>query len=1450
MKTTKRTRLLLFIALFSPFLSFTNLPEELETGELYRPVFLKNEGQWESDILFRSITNGLKVAFLKDRVVFQHTAEQESEHQEVEYPNAYARAEAKSRDTLTVVVWSMEFQGANPLASPTAENPHPSVYSYLLGNDPDKWKTKIAESEVIWYRDLYPGIDLKFYFSAGRLKYDYIISPGADPAQIQVAYEGIGQLEISPGKGLKIHTASGVHEEAAPYAWQQTGEGRVEVQAAFVLTDEKSYHFQLSGYDPDLPLVLDPLFLGWASYGANFATMDAYCFASSVGPTGEVMIVGHTNPNMLITPGVFQPVSGGLTDGYVMKFSADGSTLLAVTFLGGAGFDFLYGIETDSVGNHYLTGYSGSVNFPWTPGAYSTVLAGTSDGVVVKMNADLTGVIYGTFLGGADTEILYDIELMPGGEVIVCGETRSGNFPVTAGAWITTFPGVTTGFISRLNANGTGLSYSTYIGGAGVAKVVDIFPFDNGKIAFVGNVDGTFPVPITAYQPAYSGSTDIIVGILNPTASGLIGATYLGGAGADYGNGIAVTENGEIWAGGTVSGGFVTSSGAMQTSNAGIYDIGMAHLNANLTSMIAGTFIGGSFADNLSDIEVAPDGSVFVSGYTNSSNFPISGPCVFQTNNAGASDNVIFQLLPDCSGFGIGGSTYFGGSSADYYNPDLSWDTTSAAKMLAFSGTTHSLNFPATAGAAFTTNLTGGDDSPTVGKFLTPIFSLGEDRVNCNTGSSLDSLNAWIPGGTYLWSTGDTTPAIAIPGSGQYWVQAQVPGCSTIYTDTIFIVMDSIGIAEIGSDSTYCGNDSVTFSTVLSGFPGTAVSFQWSTGDSTPTLTIDTSGTYWVQVSTVFGCSDSDTVVVDILPAPEVQVSPGITICGPANVPISGSSIGIPALFGWNTGDSTTNITVSNSGVYWFEATAPNGCTDADSVVVQINAPPVLNLGPDITACNSTPVTLDAGAGWTQVIWGGGLGTGQTLQVTSPGFYVCYVTDSSGCGALDTIEVSFEAAPTPALGPDIIECEGIPVVLSPGTVGTSLLWSDGSTGPVLFPTTSGTYWVEVTSAIGCTGRDSVNIIFEPIPVPDLGPDQVHCDGETLILSPGITGTAYQWSTGQTTQTISVTQNGIFAVTVTNAAGCVGSDEIEVNFIPAPQIDLGNDQTVCAPGFVTLDASGSNGTSWQWSNGYVANAITVNQSGTYSVTVTNAGGCTATDQVTLDFIPSPVPDLKENLLICDSQTVYLMANVSGVNFQWSTGDFGPVLAVNAPGLYAVTVTDTNGCQGTDQVTVGADVTPAPYLGEDRYICGIKPQELYVSAQNAQISWFNGQSGPKTTVFEAGWYEVTVTNQCGSGTDSVRIEMDPHGGNLYYPNAFTPNGDGINDFFEISAPEESYHLEIFDRWGKLMFESFTPQSSWDGKWEQNDAAEGVYVFVLEYLDCRNKVMHGVGNLTLYR
>lgn len=537
-------------------------------------------------------------------------------------------------------------------------------------------------------------------------------------------------------------------------------------------------------------------------------------------------------------------------------------------------------------------------------------------------------------------------------------------------------------------------------------------------------------------------------------------------------------------------------------------------------------------------------------------------------------------------------------------------------------------------------------------------------------------------------------------------------------------------------------------------------------------------------------------------------------------------SAGTYTSYVWSTGAASSNISVNATGTYSVLATDASGCTGLDTMEVVINSLPSVNLGNDTIQCGGN-VTLSAGShvGYS---WSTG-SVASSISVANSGTYSVTVTDTNGCEDSDDVLISI-GLPSVDLGNDTAQCGGA-VNLSADNF-TSYLWSTGSTSSSISAANSGTYSIIVTDSNGCTDTDDVDVTINSLPSVNLGFDKEQCAG-TVDLDAG-NFTSYSWSTGSITGTINVVSTGTYTVTVVDSNGCSNSDTINITIHSLPEVDLGNDTTLCG-GNLTLVGGTITSQSYAWTTGFITSSIVVSSSGLYSVTVTDANGCDQTDDIEVtihtpetDFLPTAADMCAGDML--DAGT--------GSSYVWSSGATSQSIAVSSSIIYSVTKLDTNGCSVSDAVNV--TIIPLP-IAEFSFSIYNKTSTTFrtdfinISSNQDSVHWDFGNGSTNdlnspSANFNTGSYEVTliVINDCGEDTIIKTVAFiagvneELFGDIKVFPN---PSSD-----FLMIVSEGDLNLDkvkLFDVYGKEVISwSSDIKTNQEVKLNTSELASGTY------------------------
>lgn len=634
-------------------------------------------------------------------------------------PSQKSATDRGQRDEETVL--RMEVVGADSGARADGQAELRGKSNYFIGNDPTKWRTNVPNYSEVKYHNVYPGVDLIYYGNQGQLEYDFVVQPGADPGKIllDVGAESIPganstrseSLRITENGNLLVSAGGGEVVFQKPTIYQPRtndeprGTDRQVIEGKYVLVGKHQVGFQVPAYDHTQPLVIDPTMVYSTYLGGN--TWDKVN-SIAVDGSGHAYVTGKTiSSNFSTTPGVYRKtLNGRATDVFITELNSTGSGLVYSTYLGGSGDDEALGITLDASGNAYVTGWTASSDFPTTAGVVQkTFGGGYSDAFVTKMNATGSALVYSTYLGGSNYDEGHGIAIDALGNAYVTGLSYSSNFPIIAGAFQSTLHGLDDAFVSKLNPTGSALVYSTYLGGNSYDQGNGIAVDASGNAYVTGySYSSFFPTTHGALQTKWRGGFDAFVSKLNASGSALIYSTYLGGGADDFGYGIALDSSGNAYVTGkSYSSNFPTTAGSFQATlsgaGGGFADAFVAKLNPAGAALVYSTYVGGTNADAALGIAVDSLGDAFVTGDTNSTNFPTT-PDALQTKNGGLEDAFVAELNP--AGSALLYSSYIGGSNTEG-GCAIAVDTSGKAYVAGWSNST---NFPTSAGA-FQTALPG-----------------------------------------------------------------------------------------------------------------------------------------------------------------------------------------------------------------------------------------------------------------------------------------------------------------------------------------------------------------------------------------------------------------------------------------------------------------------------------------------------------------------------------------------------------------------------------------------------------------------------------------------------------------------------------------------------------------------------------------------------------------------
>jgi hypothetical protein len=579
--------------------------------------------------------------------------------------------------------------GANARPVVEGQQELPGRSHYFVGSDRKRWRKDVPQYARVEYKDVYPGVSLAYYGNQGQLEYDFVVKPGADPGSIRLGIEGADEIKVDADGNLHVCLPGGEMLQRAPVVYQEISGTRKLIAGRFVLRGRAEVGFEVGPYVTGRQLVLDPVliystYLGGSAEDLGHVAVDA---------SGSAYVAGYTTSTDFPTANALQAENHGFYDAFVAKLNPAGSALVYSTYLGGSISEYATGIAVDASGNAYITGSTTSTDFP-TANALQAEHGGLYDGFVAKLNSAGSALVYSTYLGGSGYDQGNGIAVDGAGSAYVTGYTSSTDFP-TANAVQPEKRGSDTeydAFVTRLNAAGSTLAYSTYLGGSAYDQGNGIAVDASGGAYLIGYTNSTdFPIA-NALQAENGGAVDAFLTKLDAAGSALVYSTYLGGSADDIGSGIAVDASGNPYlTGRTFSTDFPTRN-PFQAANGGGVDAFVTRLNAEGSSLVYSTYLGGSADDAAADIAVDASRHAYITGYTISTNFPTRNP--LQAAKHGAFDAFVAKFNTTVAGATTVGSlmysTYLGGSGNDF-GSSVAVDGSRNAYV---SGSTASTDFP------------------------------------------------------------------------------------------------------------------------------------------------------------------------------------------------------------------------------------------------------------------------------------------------------------------------------------------------------------------------------------------------------------------------------------------------------------------------------------------------------------------------------------------------------------------------------------------------------------------------------------------------------------------------------------------------------------------------------------------------------------------------------------
>jgi hypothetical protein len=670
--------------------------------EFYRSLplsFEANQGQFDTQVKFSSRGHGYSL-FLTPReaIMVLRTSQATTVSQDDFFGSGETNSDADNPavDGLEQAMVRMQLVGGNFTPIISGLDVLPGKVNYLIGNDSSAWQTDVATFSKVEYKDVYPGINLVYYGNQQQLEYDFVVNPGANPSTIALNFVGVDNIEIDEDEAVNLRIGSANVRLQKPIIYQEILGAKKPIMGSYILLENSQVGFQVNAYDLTRPLIIDPVVI-YSTFWGGSSGEAAHSVITDLD--GNVYITGVTSSPDFPVQNPLKTYENEFGDVFVSKLSADGSSLLYSTYLGGSNEDIAFGIGVDSLNNIFVAGSTESDNFPMQNPTQST-RGGQPDAFVLKLNSLGSAIVYSTYLGGALDDAARAIEVTSDGSAYVTGFTASLDFPVL-NAFQDTNRGRVDGFVTKFDSVGVP-GFSTYLGGSGDDGATGIAIHDvTGDIYVAGGTESTnFPVS-NAYQPIHNGANDIFVSRFNSSFDTIVYSTYVGGAGSEVASDIAIDLEGNAYVAGSESpgpGGFPMVN-AFQPTHYGDFEGVVFKLSSSGSSLIYSSYLGGTLGDQVHGIAVNDDQEVYLTGSTQSkADFPVINAFQPESGDAscqaacGGKDAFITRVSAD--GSHLLSSSYVGGVGADEawdLTVDPQGDVIMVGQTFAFSSTQ---NFP------------------------------------------------------------------------------------------------------------------------------------------------------------------------------------------------------------------------------------------------------------------------------------------------------------------------------------------------------------------------------------------------------------------------------------------------------------------------------------------------------------------------------------------------------------------------------------------------------------------------------------------------------------------------------------------------------------------------------------------------------------------------------------
>ncbi len=1020
--------------------------------------FIENRGQWPEEVRFLARTPGMQTWVTNSAIVY--------DLYRIGPPSAVPSSEAAAPGKTGIEVsairegHSIRMQLGGRAAEISPGQKLDEYHNYLYGNDPDQWYAGVPLYAELRHRDLQPGIDTRLYFEQGRVRYDYVLKPFADPHSIRLRFDGVDRIAIDRSGELLLSTSLGELRHRGLYAYQRIGDAEHPVECAFRLLPDGGVGFEIGTYSQAHDLVIDPLIYstilgGTGSDDANDIVADRFENAYITGLT--------SSDDFPTTVGAYKrELKGANTDVFVAKYNPGGVRIFS-TYIGDTEGEEGLGIEVDANFNIAVTGWTNSPLFPATIGAYNFTHSGNRDAFVLMLDQSGGSIIYSTFIGSSDWEEGRDLAIDLNGNTYITGFALTRFFPATAGAYDVSHNGREDAFAAKLSADGSSLLFSTFLGGDDFDIGISIDVDAAGNVYVGGKTESSsFPTTVGAYDRSYNEGGDAFVVKLNASGSALQYATFVGGELEETFGGMDLDDVGNVFfCGTTFSNDFPFSANAYDRFYKGLGDAYVAKLNRDGDDLDYATFLGGGQADAAHDVAVDREGKAHVFGITSTLLFPLrGGPC--DEKLSGEQDLFVTKFTPD--GDDIVYSTYIGGDGPNEFSRSIDLDRRG---QMYLTGRTQNDDFPVTDN----TGDRGGLDvfvSKLNCNSTTLDLDAGPDHTICfgNPVRIGNFASGGAGGFSYKWTPPDglsdpeAPRPLANPASDiEYAVTVtDERGCRA--EDVVSIKVLPQILLDVGDDIEVCAGEEIQLGGEPTAQGGSGqLSYLWtpSFGLDDPTIAnpVVTQASllgqdYRLTVTDERGCSSTAVVRVLANDVPFADAGRPTIVCLGVPFPLGGAPTAIGGSgeyeYEWTPEIGLDDPKSANpvaliedlrvtTLTYRVEITDSKGCVTSHQVRVTLNSF-TLDLTPSQTVCPGEELQIEVVVGDTELndddfeyAWSPRVGlrgastSHPTFERSEAGIYdyTVFVTDPSGCTIRGSIRLTVPESPRLSIQPSRLD---------------------------------------------------------------------------------------------------------------------------------------------------------------------------------------------------------------------------------------------------------------------------------------------------------------------------------------------------------------------------------------------------------------------------------------------